>query len=334
MPFYGYEDALARRVAGSGPATMEGGSGYFARRGSVLDPALFSGINHLREDARRHILNTFFHFMAQSMHSAQLWSMLWIAGSGITTAWNADREAGGAPGDLDVLVGANYDALRNTNPAYQGSGDEAIGHELNQRLHDGLWSSTDHTCLGGSVFELTYFINSGVGNKPDDILNIAPYAAYCLNTDEWTQRPVEVPKDFSEQYFTPADRARVADDQLHAEKIMTDFNGFRALANGADEGSPMHVNLLRQLHDTVRRGAELFSDIHDHRHDAFRPGGKGYFDPANYRWQSGKASGAITLTRKLKQLDEAAHQDIGTGGECTNAEHLILLGALANGGQA
>lgn len=332
MSTYGYEAALARRVSGSGPVSLAGGSGYFASRGQTLDPSLFDG-DTMRPDVRQYILRTFHKFLGRTMISPQLWTTLWAAGSGVTTAWDADREAGGAPGDLDVLVGVDYDALRSLNAAYQGSSDESIAHEINQHLHDHLWPHTDHTRINGGVYELTYYVNAGVGSGMDDILAINPYAALNIDDGHWSQIPVDVPHDFSDLYFSAADRAQTAKDADRAKDITWRFNALRESSNALPDNSPYKVNMLRSLHDVVGEGAALFDDIHDHRHDAFAPGGKGYFDPANYRWQAGKASGAVNASRMLKQIDEQAHQDAGLGGDHINTSHLLLLGALANGGR-
>lgn len=327
-----YDDVLARRVAATGPVSLSGGSGYFAPRGKGLDPALFDEHQDLRLDVRRHLLGALHGFLSKSMVRPQMWATLWVAGSGATTAWSADRESGGAPGDLDTLIGINYDNLRSMNPRYSGSSDAAIGHELNQRLHDGLWPSTSHDVINGSVYETTFYINAGIGAGDDDILAINPYAAYNVTEGFWSQPPVEVPQDFSDAYFSAADHAKVADDASRAADITSRFNTLREAANGMLRASPYHVNTLSLLHRVVSEGAALFDDIHDHRHDAFSPGGKGYFDPANYRWQASKANGSITAARALKQLDESVHRDMGTGGDHANPQHLLLLGSLANGG--
>lgn len=321
----GYEEALARRVAASGQVRMTGGSGYFAQRANGLDPALFEHGDHLRAEVRIQILKTLYEFWASHFAHARSWSTAWIAGSGITTAWNADREAGGAPGDLDVLIGVDYHGFFHWNPQYRGNSEASLAAMFNQQLHDGLWGLTDHTVINGSVYELTYYVNPG----GSDIRQINPYAAYNVSDDTWTVHPVEVPAGFSDAFFSNADRARVLYDQQHAQEIVDTFNHARQSVLAAVTHSPEWVNKVTALHDVVRRGAVLFDDIHDGRRVAFNPGGQGYFDPANYRWQAGKGNGTVPALRVMKQLDQGAHKDIAT--PCGDPGHLLLIAALANG---
>lgn len=304
---------------------MTGGSGYFAQRATGLDPALFDHGDHLRPDVRAHILRTLYSFWTAHFAHPREWSTCWIAGSGITTAWNADREAGGAPGDLDVLIGVDYPLFFRWNPQYRGNSEASLASLFNKQLHDGLWIETDHTQLNGSVYELTYYVNPG----GSDIRQINPYAAYNVSDDTWTVHPVQVPEGFSEKFFGNADRQRVLFDQQRAQEIVDEFNRMQSTLQGLHEGSPVYVNQARWMHDVVRRGADLFDEIHDGRRVAFAPGGQGYFDPANYRWQAGKGNGTVPAMRALKQLDQAAHKDIAT--PCGDPGHLLLVAALANG---
>jgi hypothetical protein len=326
-----YDDALARRVAATAPVALSGGSGYFAARSATLDPSLFDARQHLLPDVRATVQHLFYSFMSRQVAHPQAWTTLWICGSGATTAWDADRESNGDPGDLDVLVGIDYELLRSLNPAFNGSPDDAIAHEINQRLHDGLWPSTARYQINSSRYEVTYYVNDGVGMGRGDILAINPYAAYDLRRDEWTQPPVVVPQNFSADYFSAHDRAVVDQDTSSASDIAERFNSLSALTKTLDPSSPQMRNVLSHLHEVVGDGAHLFSTIHDNRTAAFQGGGKGYLDPANFRWQSAKSSGAVSAMRTLKQIDEQAHSDIGLSGGCANVQHLLLIGALANG---
>lgn len=324
---YGYEEALARRAAAAGPVQLGGSSGYFAARAAGLDPSLFEHGDHLRPEVRRLILSKLYGFWSHHYTKAQDWSTAWIAGSGITTAWNADREGGGAPGDLDVLIGVDYPAFFRENPRFQGNSEAALVQHFNKQLHDGLWPDTARAVVNGSLFELTFYVNPG----GTDIRDINPYAAYDVSNNQWTVRPVHVPKDFSDAYFTDVDRAQVASDHARASSIVTRFNAARDTIARLTPGSADFVNHSRVLHQVVREGAQLFTEIHSGRHAAFGPGGRGYFDPANYRWQAGKGNGAVSASRQLKQLDQAAHRDLGT--PCDDTQHLLLVAALVNGGR-
>ena len=327
---YGYEEALARRAAGT-TLSSSGGSGYFAQRGQTLDPALFEHLDHLRPDVRRQVLSTLYDFwIRQGYRNPQAWSQVWIAGSGITTAWDADREAGGAPGDLDSLIGIDYTAFARAHPGFAGSTPHDIAHYLNQQMFNELWPTTARTRVGGSLFELTFYVNDGVGAGAFDLRVIEPYAAYNLNVDEWIVHPVDVSADFSDAYFSPADRSVVERDQQDITAAHLRFQVSLLAVNGAPDAAH-RLNALRALHEAVSGGSAVYDRIHDGRRAAFSPGGKGYFDPANYRWQAGKGNGTVTLARGFKQLDEASHRDLAA--PCSNYGHLLLLASLANGGQ-
>lgn len=323
LPPASYDEALARRALAAQPQ-LAGGSGYFAPRAQGLDPALFRN-ERLLPDVRLHVLHTLFYYWATHYSSPQVWATVWLAGSGITTAWNADREAGGAPGDLDTLIGIDYNKFFAYNPRYVGNSEGALAQHFNQQLHDELWPSTARTVLNGSVYELTYYVNPG----GSDIRDINPYAAYDVTHDSWTVHPVDVPVGFSDAYFSDADRALVASDHERASAIVEHFNQLKHQISIETDQARV-LNKATALHNVVRAGAALFDEIHDGRHAAFAPGGKGYFDAANYRWQAGKGSGAVPAARVLKQLDEQVHRDLAQ--PCESTAHLLLLAGLVNGG--
>lgn len=326
---YSYEQALARRAADAQISTT-GGSGYFAARADRLDPALFVGDN-LRPDVRGSVLHLLWDFWAhQGYIGFRNWSRLWLAGSGITTAWSADRETdGSAPGDLDTMVGIDYDGVRRTNRQFAGSSDQAIGHFINQQMFDHLWPRTARTVFNGTTYEVTYYVNSGVSARPGGVMAIGPYAAYDLNDDTWTVHPNEVPEGFSEDYFSADDRSRVAATLQEAQAALQRFE--RARANYTRLVDPgKRVNAARAVHDAVRQGAAIYDRVHDGRHAAFGNGGAGYLDPANYAWQAAKGNGTISITKAMKQLDEQAHRDEGTPED--DVQHLLLTAALAVGG--
>ena len=327
---YGYEEALARRAAGT-TLSSAGGSGYFAQRGQTLDPALFERLDHLRPDVRLQVLDTLYSFwIRKGYRNPQAWSQVWLAGSGITTAWNADREAGGAPGDLDCLIGVDYAAFAYAHSNFAGSTPHDIAHYLNQQMFNELWPTTARIRVGGRLFELTYYINDGVGTGAFDLRVIEPYAAYNLNVDKWIVHPVDVSADFSDSYFSDFDRNIVAGDQVDITRAHEVYSAALTAYNVAGNVG-VKRNTLTSLHDAVRAGAAVYDRIHNGRRAAFSPGGRGYFDPANYRWQAGKGNGTVTLARGFKQLDEASHRDLAA--PCSDYGHLLLLASLANGGR-
>jgi hypothetical protein len=324
-----YDEALARRVAESSSPGFLGGSSYFAPRGLGLDPHLFDADGYIQPVVRTMVLSTLYRYLAElRLANARSWSRVWFAGSGITTAWDSDREAGGAPGDLDTLLGVDYQSMRQSNPDMIGSPDDAIASWLNQTMHAGLWPKTDHAPINGRSYELTYYVNPGVGSAPGDILSINPYAAYDLTGNVWTLEPLAVPDGFNDSFFSPQARERTQEDHARALGIQTRFYQAKAALDAQPDPARAR-NQLVDLHDIIRYGAEAFDSIHDGRHAAFAAGGKGFFDDANYRWQAGKGNGTVTALRFFKQLDEAAHRDVFGGEDST--EHLLLTAALANG---
>ena len=68
------------------------------------------------------------------------------------------------------------------------------------------------------------------------------------------------------------------------------------------------VNAEVQLKAAVDQGATLFSEIHEGRKIAFSRYGAGYADYNNYRWQAGKASGAIQAAKILHDYQDAVNK--------------------------
>lgn len=164
-----------------------------------------------------------------------------------------------------------------------------------------------------------------------DIRSVSPYAAYDVSHDSWTVHPVDVPAGFSESYFDNDARTLTQHDTSRAGAVAATYNAQVTRLRQLHPETPEYVNAARALHQIISEGAGLFDTIHTGRRAAFAPGGKGYFDVANYRWQAGKLSGAVPAMRRLKQLDEAAHRDLAR--PCGDTGHLLLLAGLVNGGR-
>src|SRR5690349_8524935 len=91
----------------------EGASGYFSRPQHILDPQLFDG-TELKPSVREQILEPFFSHMETMAKNPRNWIMLWLAGSGITYQWAANR----GNGDLDVMLGFDFGKFVTDNPDY------------------------------------------------------------------------------------------------------------------------------------------------------------------------------------------------------------------------
>lgn len=299
------------------PVAMQPGStSYFSDPESHLDPALFDGM-HLRPHVRDWITHTVLGFLDQHYLMSDHWTRLWIAGSGVSYQWAADRD----PGDLDVMLGIDYTAFRQAHPGYYGVPDSQIAAELNEILHGDLYPEISGVNFGRSNFEVTVFVNAGVGAQPDGILAINPYAAYDVTQDEWAVLPDPNPR----VHAHPTWMAAVESDRARGERIVRAYNDTVARIRGASN-SPARVNAEHDLSVVLRAAAGLFDEVHTGRKAAFGSGGAGYADYANFRWQAGKRSGVIPAMKRLRDYDRdnRVRDDFETYGmELPDTETLI-----------
>jgi hypothetical protein len=70
----------------------------------------------------------------------------------------------------------------------------------------------------------------------------------------------------------------------------------------------MRINAETALAHAVHQGTLLFEDIHESRSNAFNPGGAGYHDYNNYRWQANKQSGVVPALKKLSDMAKEAQE--------------------------
>ena len=150
---------------------------YFSPPAAGLDPRLFRA-GKLDGSVRSAILQLLQNHLNRHYIGAEGWHEAWLAGSGVSFQWAANRE----PGDLDCLVGINFARFRESNNSLRGLSDQDIADLMNEKLRDELHPETENF-LG--TFELTFFVIVS-----PSILNIKPYAAYSLTNDEWVVTPV------------------------------------------------------------------------------------------------------------------------------------------------
>jgi hypothetical protein len=273
-----------------------GESGYFSSPDTRLDPRLFEG-DKIRSDVRAHLLNTLYTFWGSIYRRPKDWSTVWIAGSGISYQWSAGR----GNGDLDILMGVDYDEFFAANPKFVGLSEVDLAETFNAELHSGLWPHTANTEIHGGVFEVTYYVNP----NSTDIRNINPYAAYNLTTDEWTVRPptgdaFNHPQEFYAHAEAEAQQARSLVDQ---------YNTLAAQAKAMNPGSPGWHNTMRQAELVVSQASTLYDSIHLGRKQAFAPGGSGYGDYYNFRWQYHKKQGTAQALHAVGAAHKTAQEE-------------------------
>lgn len=262
-----------------------GDSSYFSKPQLGLDPRLFRN-NKLIPGVRDGILGALFGYLHKNYSGAESWTHAWLAGSGVSHQWAAERQ----PADLDCLLGINYEQFRMSNEKYRGLADREISSMLNEQLRTELWPSTNEF-LGS--FELTFYVN-----VQPDITKIKPYAAYSLTDDNWIVEPSTQTAEHKPEWDVKVNR----DQQLGREIInryTQALNKFQAAQNDA-----ARVNAKTELLLAISQGSALFEDIHQGRKAAFSEYGQGYSDFNNYRWQANKDSGIVPALKKLKELSE------------------------------
>lgn len=276
-----------------------GGSGYFSKPSPTLDPHLFDG-EHLKPDVRTRLLDTLYNYLGTKYNNPRAWTMVWLAGSGISYQWAADR----GNGDLDVLFGIDYDEFVNNNSQFMWSDRHQIAEAIDKDLKENLWPHTAHEPFyaddgwGYQYYEVTFFLNDNVEAQPDSIVNIRPYAAYNLNTDEWTTRPPKLPENPGNLY--PAVFEEHASYNQDAARTLVDrFNAILRDLRFTSPGTPQYINAQAHLKSLRYQARFLYDNIHLGRQKAFSPDGEGYSDYYNYQWQRAKRDGVVTALKSI-----------------------------------
>ena len=288
-------DGLDRVV---GPVSLEGSAtSYFSAPEQELDPELFSG-THLKGWVRNGLLHILFDFLTETYRHPDLWTTVWIAGSGVSYQWSAARE----PGDLDVLIGIDYVQFRKAHPEYMGLGDTEISKMLNEDFRNDLQPDTENW----NGYEVTFYVNPGA----TDIRTIRPYAAYDLTHNEWTVFPEKNTAPKQPVWDTMAER-----DHTMAIEIISRYSKALTDMQGAQNDASRR-NAEFRLQQSLSQASMLFEDIHSSRRLAFSQQGAGYSDFYNYRWQAGKKLGTVPALRRLHEyLDmyktQQAHETYG-----------------------
>lgn len=271
-----YYDALSSDASVTPTETS-----YFSHPESGLDPRIFSG-SQLNPSVRKKILGLLFGALSAKFTAPELWTKAWLAGSGVSHNWSAQRD----PADLDCLLGIDYPLFRRSNPEYLGMSDQDIASDVNDLLRENLHPETEHFM---GVYDLTFY-----ANVRSNILDIKPYAAYSLTDDDWTVEPTVLGVDRNPEWDKVVYNDKSKTDEL-VERYLIYLDGIRNTTNDA-----LRRNKEVFLISTLQQAEALFDEIHEGRHHAFSSAGEGYADFTNYRWQAGKQTGAIHALRHLK----------------------------------
>lgn len=299
-----------------------GESGYFSSPTDRLDPRLFDG-ETIKPAVRTRLLNLLYTFWGDRYRRPRDWSTVWIAGSGISYQWAAAR----GNGDLDILIGVDYDEFFAANPKYAGLDENDLAAIFNKEFHEGLWPATAQENIGGGIFEVTFYVNPGAS----DIRNINPYAAYDLTHDTWTVRPPT-----GDAFNHPDAYYKYAQAEVeHANDIVRRFNEHTATAKAMNPGSPGWHNAMRQAELLAAQAGDFFDSIHLGRKQAFSQGGSGYGDYHNFRWQYHKQHGTVQALNAVAKTLKTAHEQFNEqmyGGPIDAADVALRRAALWNRG--
>lgn len=304
-----------------------GHSGFFSAPSDQLDPNLFDG-THLKHDVRQWLLLTLAEGLAKylDLAGANEWLHAWLAGSGITYQWSADR----GNGDLDVLFGVDMARFTHWNPDFSGLPESYVADHADEVLKQKLWPATAHQRFGQQEYEVTFYWNPGTGA---DITRIHPYSAYDLKGDAWVVCPPAVPHDPGVLYPAEWHEAARRDSEAAGQLYDRHHNLTNQLSSTA-LGSPQAQNITAEITRTRQAASALFEEIHGGRREAFGEQGHGYSDWHNYRWQAAKASGVVEGLGALTALarsDKEAQDKFLYGGPVDGPEKILTRDMLSYG---
>jgi hypothetical protein len=278
-------------------------SSYFSEPEQDLDPALFSD-HHLRPGISETLLGLLYSGLREiGLRDPEDWVYAWLAGSGVSYQWSADR----GNGDLDVLFGVDYLRFLSTNPDFPRLSRAEVANYVDQLLKTRLWVKTANYSINGKHFEVTFFWNPETGK---DITSIHPYAAWNLKTNRFDVEPNPSPL-----YDVPDTWEHIAD--LDSKQSKTIEQMWHSGPSGA-----VHARSLAR---------SLWGEIHGGRRQAFSDIGQGYGDIHNFRWQAAKRSGTVDTLRSI--VADADDYDLAQaqklyGGPISGANDVITRAAL------
>lgn len=253
--------------------------GFWSKPRTSLDQTVFDG-KHLKPEIRDYALDHLFAFWQDKYKDAPKWTRVFLCGSAASYQY---AEPVGTHADIDILVGINVEMFKRANPQFADLTEDEIDMLMNKEFNLELEPQTKEY-MG---FYVTFFVN------PDswDIHNINPYAAYNITDDKWDVPPLELPADWDPfKYFDPKLIADSYKDVDAAHDIVDRYN--QAKDRGDDAARVQ----------AVQDATALFSRLYTGRQLAYRPGGHGYFDDGNFRWQLMEAEGALQPIWDIKNF--------------------------------
>lgn len=264
------------------PQIVGSATSFFSDPESGLDPKLFDGM-HLKPSIRNGLLSLVFDFLSERYTRPDLWVKVWLAGSGASYQWSAQRD----PADLDVLLGIDYVQFRKAHPRFVGLGDREISSMLNEEFYNDLQPEIAHW----NDYEVTVYSNPGA----TDITAIKPYAAYDVTHDEWTVYPshASVPHNREAEEKAKKDHELASGIIARYSQSLTDIQG--------SQNDAARRNAEFRTRQALAQASALYEDIHEGRKIAFSASGQGYADFHNYRWQAGKRLGTVQALKQMHQ---------------------------------
>lgn len=287
---------------------------YFSEPAAGLDPRLFRN-GKLDTSIRQAVLQLVLNQLSTRYTAPEGWSRAWIAGSGVSYQWAAQRD----PGDLDCLIGVDFPRFRQSNANFARLSDKEIASMINDEFREELHPRTE---LFLGAFELTFYVNAGA----TDIRAIKPYAAYSLTDDNWTVPPSPMTPETDPSWEAATER-----DRLGAIDVLTRYISAKNLFESATNEA-VKANARSQMRVAMSQGVTLYDTIHKERSNAFSSEGSGYADYNNYRWQAGKRSGVVQAMRDIKnqmQKEDAEFAQKTYGGSLDDPQTLIRRAATA-----
>jgi hypothetical protein len=269
------------------PQLLGSATSYFSEPEHGLDPKLFDG-THLKPSVRNGLLSLVFDFLSERYAQPDLWVKVWLAGSGASYQWSAQRD----PADLDVLLGIDYIQFRKAHPRFAGLSNAEISAMLNEEFYNDLQPEIEHW----NDYEVTVYSNPGA----TDITVIKPYAAYDVTHDEWTVYPSHTPVARNAKAEAKADR----DYDLTSDIIKRYSQSISDLHGAQNDAARRNAEF--RTRQALSQASALYEDIHGGRKIAFSPSGEGYSDFNNYRWQAGKRLGTVQALKQMHHYWSAA----------------------------